>query len=128
MGYACKDYTFSDSNDLQTVVTTAASECDVIYLPTDNTVASNTEIIKNVCLPAKVPIIAGEEGICKGCGVATLSISYYDLGYTTGEMAAEILVNGKSRRHGDPYAQITKMYNADICAALASPYPVITRP
>ncbi len=75
MGYTCKDYTFSDSNDLQTVAAAAAADSDVIYLPTDNTVASNTEIIKNVCLPAKVPIIAGEEGICKGCGVATLSIS-----------------------------------------------------
>jgi putative ABC transport system substrate-binding protein len=120
MGYACKDYTFSDSNDLQTVVTTAASECDVIYLPTDNTVASNTEIIKNVCLPAKVPIIAGEEGICKGCGVATLSISYYDLGYATGEMAAEILVNGANPADMEiRYApKFTKMYNADISAAL----------
>ena len=56
------------------------SESDVIYVPTDNTVASNTEIINNICLPAKVPVIAGEEGICAGCGVATLSISYYDLG------------------------------------------------
>ena len=91
--YNVKAYTFSDSNDLQTVVTAAAGECDVIYLPTDNTVASNTEIINNVCLPAGVPIIAGEEGICKGCGVATLSISYYDLGYTTGQMAYEVLVN-----------------------------------
>jgi putative ABC transport system substrate-binding protein len=120
MGYNVKAYTFSDSNDLQTVVTAAAGECDVIYLPTDNTVASNTEIIKNVCLPNGVPIFAGEEGICKGCGVATLSISYYDLGYTTGEMAYEILANG-----ADPatmeikYApKFTKMYNPEICEAL----------
>ena len=120
MGYSCKDYTFSDSNDLQTVATTAASESDVIYLPTDNTVASNTEIIKNVCVPAGIPIVAGEEGICKGCGVATLSISYYDLGYATGEMAYEILVNGK-----DPATmeiqfapKFTKEYNADIAKAL----------
>ena len=120
MGYAVKEYTFSDSNDLATVVTTAADESDVIYLPTDNTVASNTEIIKNVCVPAGVPIVAGEEGICKGCGVATLSISYYDLGYATGEMAYEILVNGK-----DPATmpvqfapKFTKEYNADIAKAL----------
>ena len=38
-----------------------------------------------------MPVVAGEEGICKGCGVATLSISYYDLGVTTGKMAAKIL-------------------------------------
>ena len=125
MGYTCKDYTFSDSNDLQTVVTTAASESDVIYLPTDNTVASNTEIIKNVCVPAGIPIVAGEEGICKGCGVATLSISYYDLGYATGEMAYEILVNGK-----DPgtmeiqYApKFTKEYNAEIAKTLGVTIP-----
>ncbi len=120
MGYTCKEYTFSDSNDLQSVVTTAASESDVIYVPTDNSVASNTEIIKNVCVPANVPVIAGEEGICAGCGVATLSISYYDLGYTTGEMAYEILANG-----ADPatmeikYApKFTQLYNPEICKAL----------
>ena len=125
MGYTCKDYTFSDSNDLATVVTAAAAESDVIYLPTDNTVASNTEIIKNVCVPAGVPIVAGEEGICKGCGVATLSISYYDLGYTTGEMAYEILVN-----RADPATmeirfapKFTKEYNADIAAALGITIP-----
>jgi len=125
LGYTCKDYTFSDSNDLQTVVTSAAAESDVIYLPTDNTVASNTEIIKNVCVPAGVPIIAGEEGICAGCGVATLSISYYDLGYATGEMAYEILVNG-----ADPATmpiqfapKYTKEYNADIAATLGISIP-----
>ena len=75
LGYTCEYYAFSDSNDLSSVVTTAADASDVIYVPTDNTVASNTEIINNICLPAKVPVIAGEEGICNGCGVATLSIS-----------------------------------------------------
>lgn len=120
MGYSVKSYTFADSNDLQTVVTAAAGECDLIYLPTDNTVASNTEIIKNVCLPAGVPIFAGEEGICKGCGVATLSISYYDLGYTTGEMAYEILANGADPATMDiKFApKFTKMYNPEIAEAL----------
>lgn len=94
LGYTCEYYSFSDSNDLSTVTTSAANASDVIYVPTDNTVAANTEIIKNICMPAKTPVVAGEEGICKGCGVATLSISYYDLGYTTGEMAYDILENG----------------------------------
>lgn len=120
MGYTCKDYTFSDSNDLQTVANAAASDSDVIFLPTDNTVASNIGIIKNICLPKKIPVIAGEEGICKGYGVATLSISYYDLGYTTGLMAYDVLVNG-----ADPatmeiqYApKFTKKFNPDVCAEL----------
>ena len=84
-------YPFTDSNDLAQICTTAADNCDVIYVPTDNTVAENTGIIDNVCAPKKVPVIAGEEGICKGCGVATLSISYYDLGYATGKMAVKVL-------------------------------------
>lgn len=93
-GYKITEYTFADSNDLSAVITSACEASDVIYIPTDNTAASNTGIIDNVASPAGVPIVTGEEGICKGCGIATLSISYYDLGYKTGEMAYDILVNG----------------------------------
>lgn len=117
LGYTCESYNFSDSNDLSTVATNAASESDVIYVPTDNTVASNTGIIHNICLSAKVPVIAGEEGACKGCGVATLSISYYDLGYKTGEMAVQIL-KGESDVSKMPIAyapEFTKKYNPTIC-------------
>ena len=125
LGYTCEFYAFSDSNDLSAVTTTAASECDVIYVPTDNTVASNTEIINNICLPAEVPVIAGEEGICSGCGVATLSISYYDLGYGTGEMAARILAEGEdiSTMAVEYAPQFTKKYNADICETLGITIP-----
>ena len=91
MGYTCTLYPFADSNDAAAVTQTAADASDVIYVPTDNTVAANTGIVDNICQPAGVPVIAGEEGICKGCGVATLSISYYDLGVTTGKTAAKIL-------------------------------------
>lgn len=113
-------YPFTDSNDLAQICTTAAENSDVIYVPTDNTVADNTGIIANICEPAKVPVIAGEEGICAGCGVATLSISYYDLGYATGKMAAQIL-KGEADISTMPigYAETqTPKYNADICTAL----------
>ncbi|MBQ9325364.1 MAG: ABC transporter substrate-binding protein [Clostridia bacterium] len=93
LGYECKNYAFADSNDVASVVESAC-ECDVLYIPTDNTAASYTETIANVVEPAGKAVIAGEEGICTGCGVATLTISYYDLGYATGEMAYEVLVNG----------------------------------
>lgn len=120
MGYTCTDYTFADSNDIASVATNAASECDVIYIPTDNTAASNTEVINNVCLPAGVPIIAGEEGICAGCGVATLSISYYDIGYKAGEMGYDILANGAdvSTMEVATAETVTKKYDADRCAEL----------
>ena len=96
MGYTCTEYAFTDTNDVASVAQNAASSSDVIYIPTDNTAASCTEAIANVVLPAKVPVIAGEQGICSGCGVATLSIDYYELGEITGEMAYDILVNGSN--------------------------------
>ena len=113
-------YPFTDSNDLAQICTTAADNCDVIYVPTDNTVAENTGIIDNVCAPKKVPVIAGEEGICKGCGVATLSISYYDLGYETGKMAVKVLKGEADiSTLAIGYAETqTPKYNKAICDAL----------
>lgn len=113
-------YTAADSNEIQSVVTNAIAECDVLYIPTDNTMASSTEIINNICEPAGVPIIAGEQGICSGCGIATLSISYYDLGYKTGEMVYDILVNGAdvTSMAVESAPNVTKMYNPSLCESL----------
>ena len=119
-GYTVEEFTFADTNDIQGVVTNACENCDVLYIPTDNTAASATETIANVAIPAGTPIVTGEEGICKGCGVATLSISYYDMGYNAGKMAAEILKDGSTP--GDMEIQyssnVTKKYNASICEKL----------
>ena len=120
LGYTCEYYAFSDSNDLSSIATKAASENDVLYVPTDNTAAANAELVNNICQPAGVPVVAGEEGICAGCGVATLSISYYDLGVATGKMAAKIL-KGEANISEMPieYApQFTKKYNKSLCEAL----------
>ena len=118
-GLTAELYSFADSNDISSVCTTAAANSDVLYVPTDNTVADNTGIIDSVCQAAKTPVIAGEEGICKGCGVATLSISYYDLGYTTGKMAVKILRDGADiSTMPIEYTSTTKKYNPTICKAL----------
>lgn len=124
-GIAYKEYTAADSNEIQSVVTNAVGECDALYVPTDNTMANNTEIINNVCLPAKIPVIAGEQGICAGCGVATLSISYYDIGYKAGEMAYEILAAGAdvSAMEIATAPEVTKMYNSAICEELGLTIP-----
>ncbi|MCI9270583.1 MAG: ABC transporter substrate-binding protein [Dorea sp.] len=122
---AYKEYTAADSNEIQSVVTSAVSEVDAIYIPTDNTMAASTEIIKNVCVPAEIPVIAGEQGICTGCGIATLSISYYDIGYKAGEMAYEVLANGADISAMDiEFApEVTKMYNKAICDELEITVP-----
>ena len=125
MGFTVNRFAFTDTNDVTSVAQTAADASDVIYIPTDNTAASNTEAIANVLLPAKVPAVAGEEGICSGCGVATLSISYYDLGYATGEMAVKILTEGAdvSAMPVQYAPNVTKKYNAANCEALGLTIP-----
>jgi len=118
-------YPFSDSNDVAAVAQNACDASDVIYVPTDNTVAANTGIVDNICQPAGIPVVAGEAGICGGCGVATLSISYYDLGVTTGKMAAKIL-KGEADIATMPIAyaeNFTPQYNAAICEALGVTVP-----
>ena len=118
-GVTCEEFAFTDSNDVSSVTQKAADFSDVVYIPTDNTAASNTEAIANVLIPAGVPAICGEEGLCRGCGVATLSISYYDLGVTTGKMAAKIL-KGEADISEMPveYTDATPKYNASICDQL----------
>ncbi len=125
LGYTCTEYTFADSNDVASVAQNACDGSDVLYIPTDNTAASCTEAIRNVVEPAGKPAVVGEEGLCRGCGVATLSISYYDLGYATGEMAYAVLAEG-----ADPATMavqfapnVTKEYNAELCSLLGISVP-----
>lgn len=125
LGYETEFYSFSDSNDLSSVAQSAVDNSDVLYIPTDNTCASNAELINNIALPAEVPVIAGEENICAGCGVATLSIDYYDLGYATGKMAVRILRDGEdiSEMPIEYAPQFTKKYNAENAEALGVEIP-----
>ena len=125
-GLEAQDFTFTDSNDIQAVVKAAVDYADVIWIPTDNQVASNGGVVENVASAAKVPIIASEEGICRSTGaVATLSISYYEIGHQAGEMAYEILVNG-----ADPATMnvqnprsVTLKYNPEVAEAYGVTIP-----
>ena len=124
MGYTCTQYAFADSNDIAAVCQSAVDASDVLYIPTDNSAASNTPIIDNICR-GNIPVFCGEEGICAGCGMATLSISYYDIGYKTGEMAAKILT-GEADISTMPieYApEFVKKYNPPMCEALGKEVP-----
>ena len=125
LGYETEEYAFTDSNDVASVAQSAADSCDVMYIPTDNTAAAYTETIANVLIPAGIPAVVGEEGICSGCGVATLTISYYDIGYKTGEMAVEILVNGAdiSTMPIEYAPQFVKKYNPEIAESLGVAIP-----
>ena len=130
LGYETEPFAFADSNDVAAVAQNAADNCEVIYIPTDNTAASYAETIANVLVPAKVPAVVGEAGLCSGCGVATLSISYYDLGWQTGLMAYEILVGGAdiSTMEIQTAPNVTKMYNAELVAELGLTMPADYQP
>lgn len=119
-GLECKLFAFSDTSDMMAVTTEAANYSDAIYIPTDNTAATYASAIGNVCIPAGVPIIAGESATCKGCGVATMSIDYYDLGVLTGQMAVEILRDGADITNMPiRYVQdVAYLYNEDVCNTL----------
>ncbi len=125
MGYTVTDFTFADTNDVASVTQNACDACDVIYIPTDNTAASCTEAINNVASVAKVPIVTGEEGLCRGCGVATLSINYYDIGTATGKLAYQVLVEGADISTLEiAYAdKVTKEYNKELCELLGIEIP-----
>ena len=119
LGLEVKEFSFTDTNDIASVVQSAWDNADVLYIPTDNTAASNTEAIANIVLPARKAVVTGEEGIARGCGVATLSISYYDLGFATGQQAIKVLKGEDVSKMPIEYAkQFTKKFNAKNCEAL----------
>ena len=119
LGYECKDYAFTDSNNLASMTETAAANCDVIFVPTDNTIADNAPIIDNICRYEKVPVVGGDEAICRKCTVAALCVDYYELGVATGKMAAKIL-KGEANIAQLPieYAPFNSVYNSELCAEL----------
>lgn len=119
-GLNTKIFTFADSNDIQSVLTNAVGQVDTLYIPTDNTAAENMELVHNITVPKGIPVITGEENMCASGGLATLSISYYSMGYSAGEMAADILKNGTNPAQMPiVYAtETTRKYNATVCAEL----------
>ncbi|MBP3616640.1 MAG: ABC transporter substrate-binding protein [Lachnospiraceae bacterium] len=125
LGIESEEFTCADTNDVAMVTSAACAASDVIYIPTDNMMASSTGIVDGVAGPAGVPIVAGEAGICGGCGVATLSIDYYSIGYAAGLQAYEILENGKNPAEMEiGYAtELTKQYVADRCTAFGVTVP-----
>lgn len=116
---------FVDATDLQAVCLRAASEDDAIYIPTDNTAAQCGSIINSVFASRRIPVYAGEEGICKAAGIATLSIDYFKLGEITGEMAFKVLLGKEDiREYAIKYdEQPVKKFNKAKCEDLGIEVP-----
>ena len=120
-GIVVKAYTFSETTELQALTTAMAGECKAVYIPSDNTVAANDAIVGTICTEQNVPVYTSYGGaIC----YASLAIDYYQLGYETGKMAAEILLNGKTPADY-PVMTLTPTvsYNKDLCGQLGITVP-----
>ena len=120
-GIVVKAYTFSETTELQALTTSMASECKAVYVPSDNTVAANDVVVGTICTEKNVPVYTSYGGeVC----YASLAIDYYDLGYETGKMAADILVNGKTPADYDIMTLTpTVSYNEELCAKLGIAVP-----
>ena len=121
VGIVVKAYTFSETTELQALVTAMASECKAVYVPSDNTVADNDTVVGTICTEKKVPVYTSYGGaVC----YASLAIDYYQLGYETGKMAAAILLEGKSPADFEIMTlEPTVTYNKDLCAQLGIEIP-----
>lgn len=90
-GLTSQVFTVSSSNEIQTVVESMVGKVDVIYAPTDNTIAAGMPVVSMVATANQLPVICGEGGMVNSGGLATYGIDYYQLGYMAGEMAVAIL-------------------------------------
>ena len=121
-GIVVTPYTFSETTELQAVTTNMANEVKAVYIPSDNTVAANDAIVGTICTEQNIPVYTSYGGaIC----YASLAIDYYQLGYETGLMAADILLNGTSPADIEIMTLTpTVTYNAELCAQLGIEVPV----
>ena len=94
LGLEYTEVTVTSTNDVQQACANLVTKCDVVYLPTDNTVAASMAIVAGITQEAKIPTICGESGMLVDGGTATLGIDYLKLGKLTGEMGAKILKEG----------------------------------
>lgn len=115
-GIVVKAYTFSETTELQAVVTGAVKDIKALYVPSDNTVAQNDTVVGTICTANKIPVFTSYGGsVC----YASLAIDYYELGKLTGEMAAGVLLGTKPIDEIDVTTLTpTVQYNEDLCKDL----------
>lgn len=90
-GYTVLEYAVASSNELASTVEVASSKVDALFTPVDNTVASAFSTVVSVANKSKTPIFTSVEDMVEGGGIASVTLSQYDLGVATGKMAAKIL-------------------------------------
>jgi len=120
-GIVVNEYKFSETTELNGITETMASQVKAVYIPSDNTVAQNDSIVGTICTEKNVPIYTSYGGnVC----YASLAIDYYQLGYETGVMAAQILLGQKTTADIEVKTLTpTVTYNKELCEKLGITVP-----
>lgn len=125
MGIKTVERTIINTNDIQQAAQAIVSECDAIYVPTDNNISSTMPNISEIATAAGIPIICGEENQVYGGATATFGITYYGIGYNAGLMALDILENGANPAEMPIQGSTEYKYclNGDVLAKLGVTVP-----
>ncbi|MBF8982818.1 ABC transporter substrate-binding protein [Lutibacter sp. B2] len=81
-------------NEIPQSLQSIIEKIDVLYVPTDNMIASAMPLVSAKCTEENIPIIGAEKAHVENGALATEGIDYYQLGFQTGITAVEVL-NGK---------------------------------
>ena len=124
-GVALAEATISSVNDIQQAAQSLVGKVDVMYVPTDNVVASSMPTLYRVTQAAKLAVVAGEAGMVRSGATATVAVDYYNLGKIAGNMGADIL-EGKAKPQDMPIRYQTEfkvVLNELVVKELGLPVP-----
>ncbi|WP_010302658.1 ABC transporter substrate-binding protein [Kurthia senegalensis] len=94
-GITIKEASAATSSEVKQATESLVDDVDAFYIITDNTVVSALESVLDVAEAKKKPVMVGELDSVERGGLGAYGFSYYDIGKEAGEMAAEILEDGK---------------------------------
>ncbi len=96
LGIEVVEATVSTSADVLTAAQSLVGRVDAIWVGTDNTVVSGLEALIKVCEDNKIPLFPSDDPSIERGGIGAWGFDYYDIGYQTGKMVANVLAKGKA--------------------------------
>lgn len=112
--------TVTSTNDVQQNLMSIADDIDLLYAPTDNTIAGTMPTVKDITIEYQIPSVLGSPEMVEEGGLATYSVDYHSIGYQAGEIAVEIL-EGRAEPATTPYQnakELKLVVNEEVAEAL----------
>lgn len=88
------EYTFRDESELESVITKACEECGTLYLPNDDKLAGNMDLVKRISLEKGTKVFGSDESMCRNGALASYGIDYYEMGKRTADVAYDVMIYG----------------------------------